>query len=228
MSDACQPSFSSGRRRDALAALDDEEAHAVVAAVLRGLGGGDDRVGADAVGDEDLRAVEHVAAVDLFGLRGDAGHVAAGAGLGDRERGDLVAGDAGGEVLLLLLGRAELPDRSQRDARVGPEPGGDSAASAGRELFKQDRVGEVALGCVVGSAGARSAVLLFKFQPQVSLRGDLLEDAVGEVLGVFPLVGVGKQICRHPPMNRVPEVLEFLRVRRGDVLGHTLRARCAA
>ena len=55
---------------------------------------GDEEVGAHAVGDEHLRAVDHVAAVDPPRVRADAGDVRAGVGLGDRQRSDLLAADA--------------------------------------------------------------------------------------------------------------------------------------
>ena len=66
--------------------VDDQERDAVVAALLRRLDRGDDEVRAHAVGDERLRAVDDPAAVDLLGVRLDAGDVGAGVGLGDPER----------------------------------------------------------------------------------------------------------------------------------------------
>ena len=65
VSDACRPSFSIRGRR-ALALVDDQEADAVVAALLGRLDRGDDEVGAHAVGDEHLRAVDDPAAVDAW------------------------------------------------------------------------------------------------------------------------------------------------------------------
>ena len=55
-----------GDARDALASVDDQERDAVVAALLGRLDGGDDEVGAHAVRDERLRAVDDVAAVDAL------------------------------------------------------------------------------------------------------------------------------------------------------------------
>ena len=59
-----------------------------------------------------------------------AGDVRAGARLGDAERADLLAGDRGHEVALLLLLGAELPDRRRGDVRVRAEPGGGAARAA--------------------------------------------------------------------------------------------------
>ena len=78
-----------------------------------------------AVGDERLRAVDHVlvAVADRGGA--DAGDVGAGARLGDPEAADLLALDPGHEVALLLLLGAEQVDRRQdhvgldREAHVG-------------------------------------------------------------------------------------------------------------
>ena len=84
MSEACQPSFSSLDELHALAAVDDQEGDAVVAALLRGLHGRDHEVRAHAVGDVGLLAVHHPAAVNPLGLRAQRGHIGAGVGLGDR------------------------------------------------------------------------------------------------------------------------------------------------
>ena len=99
-------------------ALDDEEGDAVMAALLGGLHGRDDEVGAHTVRDEGLRPVDHVAAVDRLCARADAGHVRAGARLRDAERADPLASDRRGEEALLLLVRAELPHRRRRDRDV--------------------------------------------------------------------------------------------------------------
>ena len=134
---------------------------------LRRLHGADEEVGADAVGDEGLRAVDDVAAVDLLGEGGDAGDVGAGAGLGDPQRADLLAGDARHQPALLLLLGAEVEDRRHRDRGVGVEPGGDAAGAAGAgQLLDPDRVVQVgaALAAVAprgtsarGSRARRSA-----------------------------------------------------------------------
>ena len=96
------------------------------------LDGADEEVGADAVGDEGLGAVDDVAAVDPLGEGGDAGDVGAGAGLGDPQRADLLAGDPRHEPALLLLLGAEVEDRRHRDRGVRVEPSGDAARAARR------------------------------------------------------------------------------------------------
>ena len=103
-----------------------------MAALLARLAGADEEVGADAVGDEGLGAVDDVAAVDLVLGEGGrhAGDVGAGARLGDPERADLLAGDPRHQPALLLLLGAEVEDRRHRDRGVGVEPGGDAAGAA--------------------------------------------------------------------------------------------------
>ena len=116
-----------------------------MAALLGGLDRADQEVGADAVGDEGLAAVDEVAAV--IRLRGGAerSDVGAGSGLGDAERADLLALDPGHEPALLLPLVAELEDRRHRDRGVGVQPGRDSAGgTAAGELFDPDRVVQVA------------------------------------------------------------------------------------
>ena len=100
-------------------ALEHEEGDAAVAALLGRLAGADEEVGADAVGDEGLGAVDQVAAIDLLRGGGDAGDVGAGAGLGDPERADLLAGDPRHQPALLLLLGAEVEDRRHARSRRG-------------------------------------------------------------------------------------------------------------
>ena len=110
----------------------------------RGLHRADEEVGADAVGDEGLRAVDDVAAVDLAGIGLDRGDVGAGARLGDPERADLLAGDRRAKEALVLLGGAEPVDRRSRDPGVRAEPGADPARGAGRgQLLGPDGVVDV-------------------------------------------------------------------------------------
>ena len=143
VSEECQPIFSS-LRHDLVAghvALEDQERDPLVAAALGRLHGADEEVGADAVGDEGLGAVDHVAAVDLAGEGADRGDVGAGARLGDPERGDPLAGDRRAQEALVLIGGAEPEDRRRRDPGMCAEPGADPARCAGgRELLGPDRV----------------------------------------------------------------------------------------
>ena len=103
VSEACQPSFWSFEETDALAAVDDQEGDAVVAALRGRLDGGHDEVGAHAVGDVGLLAVDHPAAVGGLGAGARRGDVGARAGLGDAERADLLAADRRHEIALLLI-----------------------------------------------------------------------------------------------------------------------------
>jgi hypothetical protein len=68
------------------AALDHEQADALVAGVGVGAGHDDHEVGEDAVGDERLRAVEDVVVALVDGRGADALQVGAGARLGHRDR----------------------------------------------------------------------------------------------------------------------------------------------
>ena len=99
----------------------------MVAALLGRLAGADEEVGADAVGDEGLRAVEDVAAVDPLGEGRDPGDVGPGAGLGDPEGADLLAGDRRAQEALVLVGGAEVEDRGSGDCALSTEPGADAA-----------------------------------------------------------------------------------------------------
>src|SRR5205085_8393596 len=110
--------------------LDHEERDAVVAALLGGLHGGDDEVGAHAVRDEGLRPVHDIAAVHLLRARAEAGDVGARIGLGDAERADLLSGDRGSQPASLLVLGAELPDRRRGDRDVRADPGPQPAAAA--------------------------------------------------------------------------------------------------
>ena len=76
------------------AALDDEQADALVAGLGVGAGDHDHQVGVDAVGDEGLGAVEQVVVALVDGGGADALQVAAGARLGHRDGGDHLAADA--------------------------------------------------------------------------------------------------------------------------------------
>ena len=87
----------------------------MVAALLRGLHRADQEVGADAVRDERLRAVDDVAAGHLAGEGADAGYVGARSRLGDPERPDQLPPDPGHDPALALLLGAEVEHRRHRD-----------------------------------------------------------------------------------------------------------------
>jgi hypothetical protein len=91
------------------------------------LRGDDGEVAPGAVGDEDLAAVEHPVVAVAAGPGGQRRDVAAGAGLGDRERADEPAGDRVGEVALLELLVAAPADVEHREVVVRAEVGGHAA-----------------------------------------------------------------------------------------------------
>jgi hypothetical protein len=168
----------------------------VVATLLRGLAGADEEVGADAVGDEGLGAVDDVTPVDLARRGPERGDVGTGARLRDAERSDLLALDAGNEPALLLLLGAELPDRRSGDLGVCPDPGGDPATAPGPgELFEPDSVVDVvaALPAVLdlvleaeeakfAAPGIELAWELARLLPLVNVRRDLRADEAADRL----------------------------------------------
>src|SRR5436190_10201174 len=98
-------------------------------ALVVGLHRADEEVGADAVGDERLRAVDDVPAGHLASRRADVGDVRAGPGLRDPERPDELAADPGDDPAPALVLRAEVEGRWHRDLGVGVEAGGDAAGA---------------------------------------------------------------------------------------------------
>jgi hypothetical protein len=115
-----------------------------VASLLAGPAGADEEVGTDAVGDEGLGTVDEVGVPLALGRGLDRGDVGAGAGLGDAEGTDLLAGDPGHQPALLLLLGPEVEDRRHRDRGVGVEARGDAARPAGvSQLLDPDRVVEM-------------------------------------------------------------------------------------
>ena len=108
----------------------EEEREAVVAGVRVGLRDEHDDVGAVAVGDVRLRAVDDVLVAVAHRARLDAGDVGAGVGLGDAEAEDLLALDRGHDPLLLLLLGAEREDRRHRHVGVDRDAHRQAAATA--------------------------------------------------------------------------------------------------
>ena len=95
-----------GSRTEALEALfDQESADAARTGRRIGLGVDDQRVGDRPVGDPHFRAIEHVAVALALGAGRHRDDVGTGAGLGHRERADMLAGDQLGQIARLLLRR---------------------------------------------------------------------------------------------------------------------------
>ena len=139
------PSLSSFvARPEALEALLDEEgADAARAGRRIGLGVDDQRVGDRAVGDPHLRAIEHVAVALAFGARRHRDDVGAGAGLGHRERADMLAGDQLGQIARLLRRRAVAHDLV--DAEIGVRAVGEADRGRGaRDFLDRDAMLEIA------------------------------------------------------------------------------------
>ncbi len=173
------------------------------------LHGADEEVGADAVGDEGLGAVDDVAAVDLPGVGGDAGDVGAGARLGDAEGADLLAGDPWHQPALLLLLGAEVEDRRHRDRGVGVEAGGDAAGAAGaRQLLDPDRVVQV--------GAALAAELLGELEAEEAELGAAGVELAGEFARRLPLVDVGGDLLDDEATDRLAQLLVLLAERRQD------------
>ncbi len=157
------------------------------AALVNGLAGnGDDHEGVSyvAVGDEALGAVENVV---LAGLIQDSGGlltlgVRTGAGLGQAEGADLLAGAQVGQVLHLLLLGAVLKDGGGAQRGVGGNDNSSRAADLS-QLFDAHGVGEHI------SAGA--AVLLGEVNAHHAQLGHLLDGLHGEALFLIDLSGQG-------------------------------------
>ena len=183
--------------------LDQQERQAGVAALGRGLHGGDHEVGAHAVGDEGLRAVDHVAAVHLPRLGADAGHVGPRARLGDAQRGDPSRRGWRGP------GSAASAPRSRTSTpggvampRVRADAGGHAARAAAAQLLGEHRVVHV--------VAALAAVLLRVLQPQEPGGRQLVEHLVGKPARVLPLGGVGAQLLGHEAADGLAQVLVLL------------------
>ena len=137
------------------------------------------------VGDPHLLTVDLVAAVvGLAGRRFDRLHVGAELGLGQREGGpDLPRGHAR-QVALALLVAAELHQQVGAD-EVGVDHARDRDPAA-RELLDDHRVGR--------QVEAHAAVLLGdRYAEQAELL-HLLDDRLGELVGVVVVLGVGDDL----------------------------------
>jgi hypothetical protein len=171
------PSFSSffSRITPGQVHVDEEQREAVVAGVGVGLGDEHDEVGAVAVGDVGLRAVDDPLVAVAHRARLDAGDVGAGVGLGDAEAGDLLALDRRHEVALLLLLGAE-------QARIGgvamsvctATPIARPPRARVRHLLGEHEVAEV--------VAALAAVLLGLGEAEEAELAHAREDPVGKVV----------------------------------------------
>ena len=151
-------------RKPLHAALDEERADAARAGGRVGLGVDDQRVGDGAVGDPHLRAVEDEAVALLFGARRHRDDVGAGAGLGHRQRADMLAGDQLGQIAPLLRLIAVAHDLV--DAEIGMRAVGEADRGRGaRDFFHRDAMLEI--------AEAEAAVFLRRGDPVQAERAHL-------------------------------------------------------
>ena len=165
-----------------------------------GLGHEHDRVGAVAVGDVGLRAVDHVLAGGLVAHRAglDPGHVGAGVGLGDPDREDRLAGDRRhGPLLLLLLG-PEREDRRHRHVGLDRDAHREAAAVGVRHLLGEHQARVV--------VAALAAVRLGLVEPEEAELAHPLEHPVGEGR-LLPLLGVGLELLDHEAADRLAQLL---------------------
>ena len=94
-------------------------------------------VGGGAVGDEHLGAVDHVVVAVAHGARADGRHVAAAAGLGDRDGGERLAAADGRQVLLLERLAARPVEVRRRHVAVDADGHGERARARARALLVQ-------------------------------------------------------------------------------------------
>ena len=182
-----------------VAQVDEEQRDPVVARVGIGLRDQEDEVRPGAVGDEGLRAVDHVVVAVADRLGSDARDVGAGARLGDPEAADLLALDPRHEVALLLLLGAQQVDRGQdhvglhREAHVGP-----ARARVAHALGADQRVVVVA---------ALSAVLLREAEAEVAELAGALASPRWARWSPPTRCGGGQSSFLHPGLHRLAQVL---------------------
>ncbi len=162
----------------------DEEGGDAAVAGLAGAGEDEGDVGPGAVGDEGLGAAEQPVApvvVVADGPGGEVGGVGSGAGLGEGEAAERLAGGEPGQPVPLLLLGAEgvdgLGDQAERD--------GDDAAHGGvapAEFLQDEAIGEV--------VAAAAAVLLGEGQPEEAELAQPADDRAVHRLGAVPGGGV--------------------------------------
>ena len=188
-------------------ALQDEEREATVAARLRGLHRADQEVGADAVGDERLRAADHIATRNLAGECADAGDVRPRAGLGDPKRPDQLPLDPRHDPAPALLLAAEIEHRRHRNRGVGVQPRGDATRAPGvRQLLDPDGV--------VDTGPTLAAVFLGELQPQEAQLAAAGEQPARELARRLPLVDVRRDLLANEATYGLAQLVVLLRERR--------------
>ena len=167
--------------------------HAAVAGLAGGPGEQAQPVRLGAVGDVQLRPVDHPVVAVAFRAGPDARHVRAGVGLGDRDRGNKLAAQRRGQVALLQLLAAVVVQRGRGHVVLHGDRHRDPGAAHPAEFLAEDhRVG------VVRALAAVGGVVL---QAEQAGGAERLEQLVrGEDAGLFPLVGMrGDLTLQHAP-----------------------------
>ncbi len=160
----------------------EEQGEPVVAGLRVGLGDEHDHIGAVAVRDVGLGAVDDVVIAVSDGAGLDAGDIGAGVRLGDAQAEDLLALDRRDDPLLLLLLGAEGEDRRHRHVGVDGDPHRKAA-----RVGVADLLGEHQRRVVVASL---PAVGLRLVQAEEAELAHAREDGVGEGR-LLPLLRVG-------------------------------------
>ena len=162
--------------------LDEEEIDGGMGIVLAGIAGGQDQeVAVDPVADEGLLAVEDDLVAVLHGRGLDRGQVAPGVGFRHGDRRDDVAGDAAGEVFVLLLLGGEGDDVGDDDVAV--ERGGEPRVVRPDHLLGDDDG--------IEEIRPQAAVLLGDAHAEEALLAHLLPGLPGDDPRLLPLLDVG-------------------------------------
>lgn len=173
---------------DALAALNEQDAEALVR-----LDAGDKVVGEDAVGDPLLGAVDNVvlAVGGLDGRGAQAGHVGAGKGLGDGEAHLLLATkNLVHDGLLALLVLHVVHDAGEADDHAGHVAVLEAAGVGARALLAQDHVVEVVKLLALDGAVEQVDAVQVLAGSQAHVQDAGLGHAVNELLGNVLSIGL--------------------------------------
>jgi hypothetical protein len=100
--------------------------------------GDEDEIGMDAVGDEHLRAVEHIIIAIAPREGADRGDVGAGIGFGDGDRGDAGPGDYAGHPAPHLRGAPSIGEMRRGHVGMDQHGDGDAAECRAAELLGED------------------------------------------------------------------------------------------
>ena len=185
------------RGRESLEALLDQEGgDAARAGVRIGLGIDHERLGLRSVGDPHLAAVEDVSVALLLGAGLHRDDVGAGAGLGHRERADVLAGDQLGQIFAFLRVVAVPADLIDAQVRMRPVGEADRAGRA-RDLLHRDAMLEIA------EPGA--APLLLDRDPVHAELAELRPQIARERVGTVDLVGARRDLVGREAAHAVAQ-----------------------